>query len=94
MALGQAWANGAFVALATHEAQGFAYNGSKLARGAGRKANEIIARVAYLFSMAERFNRLTTFIAAHRVAQKVPEPRLRRALHGKLAQAKFASEGA
>lgn len=93
-ALGQAWANGAFVALATHEAQGFAYNGSKLARGAGRKANEIIARVAYLFSLAERFNRLTTFIAAHRVARKVPAGRLRRALHGnQLAQAKFASEG-
>lgn len=65
----RAWDEGFFVPLNTWEVMGASQNRSKKLRGLSKKVRTAVDIVALMFSAAERFNRITTFIAAHRIAK-------------------------
>lgn len=69
-ALQEAWARGFFVPLQTYEVQGVAYGRTPYGRKAKRALRDTRDGIAYLFSLAERTNRLTTFVAAYRLAKR------------------------
>jgi N12 class adenine-specific DNA methylase/predicted RNA methylase len=68
-ALQTAWDEGYFVPLNTWEVMGLAHNRTPALRGLSKKARTAVDFIAILFTMAERLNRLVTFIAAHRLAR-------------------------
>lgn len=65
-----AWDQGFFVPLNTWEVMGLAHNRTPALRGLSKKAKVAVDAIAILFTMAERMNRLVTFIAAYRMAKK------------------------
>lgn len=71
-ALQKAWDEGFFVPLNTYEMMGAAYHRSAAIRGLTNRTRNAIDRVAIMFTVAERMNRLVTYIAAYRLAQKSP----------------------
>ncbi len=69
-ALAEAWARGFFVPLQTYEVQGVAFGRTPFGRKTTRTLRDVRDGVAYLFTLAERTNRLVTFIAAYRLASR------------------------
>jgi len=69
-ALQHAWDQGFFVPLQTFEMMGLAQNRSKVMRGLSKKTRTAMEVVSLQFTMAERLNRLVTFIAAYRMAKR------------------------
>ncbi len=65
----QAWDEGFFVPLNTWEVMGASQNRSKKLRGLSKKTRLAVDIVALMFSAAERFNRIVTYIAAHRIGR-------------------------
>jgi N12 class adenine-specific DNA methylase len=67
-ALHRAWNEGFFVPLQTYEMMGLAQNRSKALRKLSKGARAVVDTASFMFSAAERMNRIVTFIAAHRIA--------------------------
>jgi hypothetical protein len=67
--LRHAWDQGFFVPLNTWEVMGLAHNRMPALRGLSKKARTAVDTIAIMFTMAERLNRLVTFIAAYRMAR-------------------------
>lgn len=65
-----AWEQGFFVPLSTYEIMGLAQNRSPVTRGLSKATRSVIDVVSLMFSIAERLNRMATFIAAHRLARE------------------------
>jgi hypothetical protein len=69
-ALKQAWAEGQFTPLAMHEIMGVAYHARPSQRWLSAAGGKLLDRVAYPQTSTERLNRLVTFMAAYRLANK------------------------
>lgn len=65
-----AWDQGFFVPLQTYEMMGLAQNRSKVMRSLSSKTRTAMEVVSLQFTMAERLNRIVTFIAAYRMATR------------------------
>lgn len=63
-----AWEQGFFVPLQTYEIMGLAQNRTPIARGLSKVTRTVVDVVSLMFSLAERLNRIATFIAAYRLA--------------------------
>lgn len=84
----KAWADGMFVPLQTYEVMATARNRNVGGRRMARGFNKTIQATASLFSFAERLNRLVTFIASARLAQKPGVQAKARQVYGKNALAR------
>lgn len=68
--LKKAWAEGVFVPLETYELMTIARQRNTGNRKAARTFNKGLQGLSYLFTFAERLNRLVTYMAAARIANK------------------------
>lgn len=84
----KAWGEGMFVPLQTYEVMATARNRNVGGRRIARGFNKTIQATASLFSFAERLNRLVTFIASARLAQKGGVKARAQKVYGKNALAK------
>ena len=72
-ALTDAYGRGMFMPLVTYEMMGTAHNRSRMLRGLSRKVRKAVDIVALTYSFSERANRLSTYIAAYRLAKQKPD---------------------
>lgn len=68
--LKRAWDAGEFVSLGVFDMVGVANTGSRLKRQLGFKTRKIVEYMAIPQTLIERTNRVSTYIAAHRIARK------------------------
>ena len=72
-ALTDAYDRGMFMPLVTYEMMGTAHNRNRMLRGLSRKVRKAVDIVALTYSFSERANRLSTYIAAYRLAKQKPD---------------------
>lgn len=66
----QAWEEGNLAPMMTMDMMALAQNRAPLVRKLSQRTREAIEFLAHLFMTAERLNRITVFVAAHRIASK------------------------